>query len=354
MKSNLRISALAAATAVLAACGGGGGGGGTTAPPPGGTTPPPPVPTPVNDAEQYKGYLQASLRHVLGVDVTVKALYQVPSKIKADVEAHGPFTRCQDSACPPGVDTSQWVTFPYVDGGTVRLQDWFDAPTGPTSPEGVTPTDGQYGADDQVTVDLQGIYSSPSLSVTAQIGSASSQYPFNINFISNHELTRDGLRLNNNSEVEYAGSLRVALADGKYTITDHAAGDPTDRMFTIDELNAQGQSLNAWMTNYTATTNVADQDTVTFDVDMFNFVGGSTLKLKSSTPINFAYVNGRTILESGSFTYEFKAPAQSEQFNLRVTVDADPAFLNVEIDENADGTYEKSGRLPQADFDYSF
>jgi hypothetical protein len=360
MNSTLRISALVAATAMLAACGGGGGGDSTPAPPAnggGGVTNPPPI-VPTNDAAQYKSYLQASLRNVLGIDDAVKTILRIPANIKTEVEAHGPFTRCQDSACPPTEDTSQWVTFPYTEGGNIRLQDWVDAATGPTGPNGVTPTDGQYGPGDPVKLDLQGISSNQKLSGTINlVQPLNAQYAnYAISMVTNYELTRKGLRFNNNAERELTGGLIITPESSKYTIRDHLHSDTVDRSLTITDYDTAGTLLNNWLTNYTATTNVANQDAITFDIDMLNTQGaGASLRLKSVTPLNLIEINGKKSLEAGSFTYEYSDPsAQGPKFNLRVSVDADPAFLNVEIDQDVNGSYEKSGRLAQEDFSFNF
>jgi len=351
MNSTLRISALVAATAMLAACGGGG----DSQPTPpttggGGSNNPPPV-VPVNDAEQYKGYLEASLRHVLGIDQAAKKLSLVPANIKTEVEAHGPTQQCNHSACPP-IDTSTFVTFPYADGGTVRLTDWYDAPTGLPGPNTPAPTDGQFAGNDSVSVDLEVISSAPAITASVKLRpSTEATGPLFVQLVPNYEATRQGMRLNGSARVEYRGSLFIAKDAGKVTITDHVAGNPVGRELIVEEMNAQGVRTNSFSTNYTATSNVADQDAVVFDFDGKSLLDGSELKVKSAAGLNFIALNGKTQIESGTFTYEFKG---SQTFNLRVAVDADPAFLNVEIDANADGAYEKSGRLPQDSFDFNF
>lgn len=342
MSASMRLSALIAATALLGACGGGGGGSSPTTPSPSGGNPPtnpPPTNPPVNDAEQYKGFLEASLRIVLGVDHIAKTFNQVPAKIKADVEAHGPFTQCQNSTCPD-VDTSQWVTFPMIDGGTVRLQNW----------EGF-PANGVLDAEDHVYADFVGIGGGPTVTATAHLYMPGADGALRMSFGANYELTRKGLRLSDNTATEWTGSLLVAPSDGKYEIRDRLATEvDNDRQSIITEYSDSGQTLNVWLTNYVATTNISDLDSVEFNIDMFNYVGGASLKLRTDSPLNFGIVGGTTAIESGRYIYEYQD--QTKHYALRVSVDTDPAFLNVEIDEGADGTYEKSGRLPQDDFDY--
>lgn len=347
MNASLRRSVLVTATALLAACGGGGGGGNApapTPPPPSGGNPPtnppdPPTNPPItSDAEQYRSFLEASLRLVLGVDHVAKTIHAVPASIKADVEAHGPFTQCQHSACPD-VDTSQWVTFPLAGGGTVRLMNWQE-----------TPVDGVLGADEHLYLDLVEIGAHPLITTTAHLYTPGADGALIMNFTADYELSRRGLRLGSNTTTEWTGTLRVKPANGGYELRDHQVSDPdNDRQLIITERNHSGEQVNVWLTNYVSTTNMNDLDAVSFDIDMLNYIGGGRLKLRSDSPINFGVLSGKTIIEAGRYVYEYQG--QDKHFALRVSVDPDPAYLAVEIDEAADGTYEKSSRLSQDGFD---
>jgi hypothetical protein len=344
MNSSLRLSTLIAATALLAACGGGGG---DTAPapaptPPTGTNPPvtqpPPPPAPVNDAEQYKGYLGASLGIVLGIDHVAKSMYDLPAKIRANVEQHGPTTKCSHSACPPDADTSQWATYP-VENGTVRLQEW----------EEIVLKDGLLGGDEHLVLDVAGV-GIPTISSTMHLYTPGATGVMSLMFLANYEATRNGLQINGDASMELTGALGVKLtAEGKYELRDRPVTETeATRQLIITETDATGK--NSWLVNYIATTNAMNLDAVTFDVDMLNAIGGGNLRLKTETALDFGTINGRMVLEEGAFTYE--NTVGSTHVILRTTVDADPAFLRVEIDENADGTYEKFGRLAQEDINF--
>lgn len=341
MNASLRLSGLIAATALLAACGGGGGGGSSPTPP-SSTNPPPsnptPRPPPVNDALQYKGFLGASLGIVLGMDHVAKTFFELPAKIKTEVEQHGPFTNCTDSTCTE-VDTSQWVSFP-LDNGTVRLQDWDE----------IIDKDGVLGADERLELDVQGL-GEKKISSQVHLFTPGAAGYMGLGFQANYELTREGLLLNEDPSRQYQGSMIVEHEEGKLVLRDHpTTATDIERQLIISEIESHGR--NTWLTNYYSTTNESDLDAVTFDIDMYNYVGGGQLKLKSETPLNFGTMNGRMVLEAGSFVYDNKL--SDSHVILRASVDADPAFLLVEIDANADGTYEKSGRIAQDDFNFNF
>jgi len=346
MDAFVRLCALVAVTTLLAACGGGGSDSPVgQAPPPqsGGNPPPDPAPPPpVNSAADYKGYLEASLRIVLMVDHAAKTIVGLPAQIAPDVAAHGPFTHCTNSACQDD-DRSQWYTLSAAGGGSIRVMDWREV---------VTPN-GVLDGPDTLELDLSSVGTAPSVTSTALLYlPATPDGVFSASFTSDPDLTRDGLRLGNAVSPELQGNISVLPKSGRYEIRDHRADELTDRQLIIAEY-AQGQVTSSWLANYVAATNVSDLDAVDFDIDLLNYFGGTKLKLSTLTSLNLGVVSGRTVIESGRYRYEYEDAAHNKHFVLRVSVDADPAYLLVEIDDPADGTYDKSGRLAQADFNYA-
>lgn len=345
MKASLRMTALFAVSALLTACGGGGGGSSGSAPPPGNNIPPvitPPL-EPVNEAAKYKDTLQSGLNLILQADHVTKTLWDLPALIAPGITAHGPFTHCTNSSCDHSQDQLQWFSLTLSNGESVRVQDWQDVNSNLI-------VDGY----DQLRIDLVTYGDDPAITssgTTNYPGADGYQHLF---FGADPDNTHDGLYVGTKRQYEFNGSLAVKVVNGQYVVRDVREEDTSGvtRLITINEYSAQRVKLGSWMTTIVATSNVADLDKVEFDIDMLNYFGGAKQKLATVSPLNFGVQGGKTIIESGSWTYSWDSNTGTK-YVLQVSVDADPAYLNIEIDEGADGTFDKSGRLAQSDLDYS-
>lgn len=347
MEPTARLVLLLTVSALLSACGGGAGESDPSAPvpPPSSETPPtgdsPGTPAPGADVLAYQGNLEAALRVVLMMDHAVKVLLPVPADIGPEVNAHGPFTHCTDSTCEDE-NQGQWYTLVPVAGGSIRVLDWQE----------VVNANGVLDAPDTLTLDLQDVGSAPAITTTARLylpGTVDG--PFAITFTSNPEQTRGGLTLVTAPSPELQGNLSVWSREGRYEIRDHRPDELMDRQLIVAEY-ADGQTVSSWLTNSVLRTNVENLSAVDFDIDMLNYIGGARLKLSSLAPLEFGDANGHVTIEAGSYRYEYQDDARGRHFVLRVSVDADPAYLLIEMDSEADGTFENSGRIVQSALDY--
>ena len=167
----------------------------------------------------------------------------------------------------------------------------------------------------------------------------------------------------------YMGGL---LVDGTTTLTYHSIvftwelendrlriGDWTDGYGEDGPISTQSFNrfrdgertalLDAFLT---IETNASDMDAidVTMQWQPANWIEETPVStLESIETLDFGIVNGALILEAGSFQYTF-TPLEGVVVTARITVDADPAYLAWELDEDGDGTFELSGRIAQSDF----
>ena len=126
---------------------------------------------------------------------------------------------------------------------------------------------------------------------------------------------------------------------------------PGMRDLQFIEYTALGSHYADYYTTLNVSTNSANRDNLQGAFDWIRWQDGLRQGLTINTALNFGEVSGHVVLESGVFTYTHDT-GTGNKVAVRVSVASDPAYLLCEFDDQADGSFEESGRLEQATFNF--
>lgn len=360
----VRCLSLTITFALLAACGGGGG---SSTPPPTSNNPPAspaptpdpgpttdpnpepdpnqqpdpsagpdPIPDPGLDPDQLisSGQIQ-SVRSVLSILLLVEAagksgVVNVPAEIALDINAHGPFPECEDPCNP--LDSARG--FPVsTEEGEVLVTNWINI-------------DNKLDFDPAVDVvyfeaNQQGVDSGISIrriddDVVLEF------YP---RFEYEHNLY--GGRLGGIQTLEISGPLTLQYDEDRLRISHDSEADTASGELAFYHLPT-GELLSSLTTEgvFEIETNIADRDAIDASFTWVRSTNHLRQVFETLSPLDFGGTEETPILEAGSFLYSSGSQFRMEV--IRVSVDADPAYLLFEIDKDDDGVFELSGRVAQS------
>jgi hypothetical protein len=361
MSSKYRFSVLALSALMLAACGGGGGGSTppvANTPPPTNTTPDPipeptpdptPDPDPVPDPDpdpvpkigfdRYKEGIEEQIAAVIMLDKLGKSdVKRIPELVADQATAHGPTPMCGDDPC----DAEPYVVLAPT-GEEITVHQWLDFTK-----------NGQYDFTEETMVysytNFQGMTGGSMGWYDTEEEMWAFAYVPRYDFVG----PQYGMNISGTTSFEYNALFYVReLEGGRIEMGDIEFEGNADGFATQTFYRFKDGELDAVLDTYaTVTSNIADMDQIDATIEWFPAVGeGLVQKLESTSSLDFGVVDGELVLEAGSFQYMF-IPLDGEPVTVRMTVDADPAYLAWKLDEDGDGTFELTGRIAQSDFRY--
>jgi hypothetical protein len=392
------------AALALVACGGGGGGEDAPSaptPPSGGGNNPPvitPEPPAPSTAAYYKTDIERSLGMIVMVETAVREINKLPALWEADVNAHGPFASC-DSSCTGDRSFSFSLA-----GGTAHVESWSDMPasdaerdvavyvTPPFVPGFPPPQpmfshwvweDGIYEFHDHILAMLKDV---GDLKFTGSVGIGGAiddgiyegkqygarHYTFNgyvdpsvygenglpvINPGPSPSVISHGLHVGSSRKYALGGEISLStVSESHWRLKDMYPDNTTDSLPPVHQshrlyfreglkLTQDNSFAEAWYTSYDMTTAVSGLGEISGYFDAKRAGAQDEMHFETTRALKFGESNGVLVLQDGAFTLSFKNAASAEQYLLHVDVDADPAFLRVQIDRGADGNIDFSDRL---------
>lgn len=365
MSRMYRFSSLLLTIVFLAACSGGGGGGGSPAPdpnpnpPPVNNNPPPsnddkdpmPGPDPEPDEEEDNDseplspvdVYKASIGNMLGTLVLMEKLgksevYTIPQLVADQITAHGPSRDCDLQACEPDYTEPSYPVY-LPTGEEVTWHFWGDW-------NGNLVFDVDLEATAFSVTDIYGITGSVMVMYKLQDGRP--MYNMGIGARYDAEI-QEGMLVGTTKTLRVSGMIMVReIADGRLRIGDFDIVPSATRNIALIETTPAGERLRLLETVFTMDTNKANSDSIDAKFDWVPYGGGAAESFETLEPLDFGEINLNLVLEAGSFLYT-REEEDGTKVAVRVSVGADPAYLYLEIDEGADGTYESSDWLAQAD-----
>lgn len=363
--SKFRISALLATAALLTACGGGGGGGTSTTPPPpssggssntGGSNPSTPTnpsnPSNPTDSQTPTKKLSSNgmvIEQMVGAVLVIEGagksgIKDIPAAAKPIVEAHGPSPVC-DSTCD-SYDRKNWYNVEIPSLGTVRIIGWMDLNT-----------NGLFDVMSEQLVydftDVSGVTGSVMLLRDSQDATM-----YNMTLGNVYESQSYGAKVGQTKTLLFSGALMVrTLQPGVLRIGDFDRIPSSTRNIILHKMSADGTTrVGGYDTIATVDTAEANEDAVQASLDWLVLCNGCAdankqYTLQTIDALDFGTVGGHFQLEGGKFVITTDASGASKTA-LRVSVDPDPSYLLVEIDNGADGSVDSTERIAQSDIDF--
>jgi len=375
MNSTTRLSALLLVSLLLAACGGGGGGGSGGSNPP--SNPPSsnnPDPTPPEEPEEpevpeepeepeepepepepkvgfdlYKQNIEEMVTGVLLLDRLGKSdVKRIPEFVADQVTTHGPTPMCNEyEPCP---------TPPYIvttpAGDEITVFQWIDF-----DDDGVFDVVGEqlvfsYTDFQGLTGGSMGVFDEEREFWAFTFGQRYDDPThgfYGVGVEGTWSIQYDGILF-----MRELGDGRIRIGDFEFAIDDEPVSTHMFKRFYETEQGIAFDSLDAFVT---IDTNIADQNAIDVTMEWIPFVVPitdevPTYKLESIETLDFGTVNGKLVLEAGSFQYTATSHEGDLMTAVRIEVDADPAYLAWELDEDGDGTFELTGRVAQSEFQF--
>jgi len=361
MKIIARLSVLTLMVALLTACGGGGGSGGgdgdSTPNPPTNNIPNPPLdpdpnpnpdpdptpdPTPSADSPQaYQSSIEKMVGALLLVEKAGKAgVHKIPALVAEQVTAHGPSVNCDVVACDPDYHEPEYTVY-LPTGEEVSIANWIDVNKNLV-----------FDPDFEVlafsVTNVYGITGSSMVMYRLE-GGRDVYYTMLGNRYD--DLNGRGAQIGTTQSLLYSGVLMIReLEDGRLRIGDDDREPSETRNITLMDVTKDG--VIPLQTVFSMETNATNSDAILANFDWVPYGGGRAQAFQTISPLDFGEVDGRVVLEGGSFLYTQEDP-DGTRIAVRVSVGADPSTLYFEIDQGAEGYYESSGFVSQPDLNFT-
>lgn len=336
----------------LAACGGGGGASGDGSAPPASNSPPaapapapqpntPPgvsVPEPT-DVAFYKSGIEKALGILLLVEKAAQSdVKRIPEWIADQVTAHGP--------TPEDCEVCRDYWFPAIlpNGKEITVVHFWDA-------NGNNKYDFDVEALPYLVTDVYGV--TGSVFTLTRVNEGKKRWIAGLGARYDNALyPTAGAQIAPSKLMQLLGSLEVReLGGDRLRIGPDQLLPSFERELFVPVMNERGERDELLELRLTMDTNVSDSDAVDARFDWRPYGASAIEAFETIDTLDFGTLSGQVVLEDGRFLY-MKTTEDGESFAVRVSVSDDPTHLLLEMDVGADGVYEATGYLSQAEMNF--